>query len=401
MGSPAERAVIGALLLDSRAFQFVDGEIVGDDFSVMQLGQVFDGISRMMAKKEPVDVITVGSRLGEWSVRGLTEIDLHKIVEETPGIAAAGPYALRVREDSVRRSLRMTAQRILQRADSSDLSAGDVVQRTVEELKAIAGRSSDDLVAKPLGEILALADSYDWVIPGLLERRDRLVLTGGEGAGKSTFVRQLAITAASGLHPFTEAKVDPVRVLVVDAENTEVQWKRSVKSVVENALRYKPAADPRTNVFLACAPRLDLTKDAHLGQVHRLIDAFDPGIVFIGPLYRLIPRAITNDDEAAPLLSALDTIRDRGVAMVMEAHAGHARDMSGERNLRPRGSAALMGWPEFGMGIRSDPDYPGANKYELVRWRGDRDSRKWPETLRRGLAERAEFPWVSTEENYQ
>jgi replicative DNA helicase len=161
--------------------------------------------------------------------------------------------------------------------------------------------------------------------------------------------------------------------------------------------------DPRSNVFLACAPRLDITKDAHLGQVHRLMDSFEPAVVFIGPLYRLTPRAITSDDDAAPLLAALDTIRDRGVAMVMEAHAGHVKDAVGDRDLRPRGSAALMGWPEFGMGIRLHPDDRGMTveerrgepeRFQLTRWRGDRDVRAWPKELRHGSKDTGEMPWV-------
>jgi RecA-family ATPase len=40
------------------------------------------------------------------------------------------------------------------------------------------------------------------VIPGLLERRDRLMLTGEEGLGKSYLLRQIAVMAAAGLDPF-------------------------------------------------------------------------------------------------------------------------------------------------------------------------------------------------------
>jgi hypothetical protein len=391
IGSPAERAVIGALLLDSRCWQFVAPPLHGMDFSALQLEQIFDGIGRMLSAHEVVDVLTVGPKLAEWGVRGLTSNDLFKMVEETPYVAAAGPYALQVHEESIRRQLRVAGEHVLQRSQSSELNVGEAVARSLEELRAIQGEGSRDLEAKPLGDVLALSESYDWVIPDLLERKDRLILTGGEGAGKSTLVRQLAIAAAAGIHPFTGARIEPVRVLVVDAENSEQQWKRSAQRIVDTALAKGGKADPRTNVYLACAPRLDLTRDSHLGQVHRLIDQHEPSLVFIGPLYRLTSRAITNDDDAAPLLTALDTIRDRNLAMVMEAHAGHARDGSGERDLRPRGSAALMGWPEFGMGIRVNRDFE--TMFELGRWRGMRDeSRQWPEFLTRGG--HGEFPWL-------
>jgi len=108
-------------------------------------------------------------------------------------------------------------------------------------------------------------------------------------------------------------------------------------------------------------------------------------------LHRLVPRPINNADAAAPLLAGLDTLRARGLAMVMEAHAGHAKTSDGSmRDLRPRGSAALMGWPEFGFGIAMDPKDDSHTLANLIRWRGDRDQRAWPENFRRG----GEWPWM-------
>lgn len=74
----------------------------------------------------------------------------------------------------------------------------------------------------------------------------------------------------------------------------------------------------------------------------------------------------------------------------MEAHAGHSEASPGHRNLRPRGSAALMGWPEFGFGIAKDTTDLTERRYTLVRWRGERDERAWPQHLRRG----GDWPWT-------
>ncbi len=119
-------------------------------------------------------------------------------------------------------------------------------------------------------------------------------------------------------------------------------------------------------------------------MLHREVDVAKPDVIVVGPLYRLTNRAIQTDDEAAPVLSALDTLRDRGCSLIIEAHAGHSRESGeggrpGERDLRPRGSSALLGWPEFGYGMRSTND----GKVRLVPWRGDRDERGWPQFLRR------------------
>ena len=113
----------------------------------------------------------------------------------------------------------------------------------------------------------------------------------------------------------------------------------------------------------------------------------------IGPLYRLAPRALNDDSDAAPVIATLNLIRARGACVLLEAHAGHALGHGGRRDLRPRGSSAFLGWPEFGYGIRSS-DLPEAKKKRLVDvvpWRGDRDEREWPDHLIAG----GTWPWAA------
>jgi len=395
IGTDAEQAVIGAILSDSRAFRPAAEIVSSEDFSVLQFELMFTGITRMMAEREHVDAITVGNRLGEWEVNGLTAVDMHILAGDIATIAGVSSYAEQVHDGGVRRAITVAASHVLQGA-TGHTPPGEVLARSIGELQEIQkGAVKRELDVKTLAEVLAGSDDYAWIIPDLLEQRDRFVLTGGEGAGKSTFVRQLAILSAAGIHPTLFHEIEPVSVLVIDAENSEKQWRRAAQWPVAKAQGISWARDPAEAVKLACAPRLDLTRDAHLGQVHRLVDRFNPDVLFIGPLYRLTPRAITNDDDAAPLLAALDTLRDRGLALVMEAHAGHAVGAGGERDLRPRGSAALMGWPEFGKGIRVDRDSEGT-RFDMVAWRGDREVRNWPTRMRRGNP--GEWSWIPVED---
>ena len=387
--SAVEQAVIGSILLDSKVFPFALTEISGTDFSDPELETLWNGLVKMRAGMEHIDTLTVGGKLAEWGLRRITVADLYKLTDTVPHAHSVAEYAKQVRTDSVRRRIREAGHNLLAEADAPE--PGETIAKSIQFLKdAQQGTIGTDLRSKALVEILEGQDEYDWCIPGLLERKDRFVLTGTEGAGKSTFVRQLAILSAAGIHPTTFQRIEPVKTLIVDAENTEQQWRRATRSIADKAAR-EGSVDPRLTVQLACSPRLDITREAHLGQIHRLLDEHNPDVLFIGPLYRLTSRAINNDDDAAPLLSALDTLRDRGVALVMEAHAGHAVSSGGDREMRPRGSAALMGWPEFGMGIRQSKLDPGS--FDVVRWRGDRDARDWPKYMRRGGV----WPWTPTE----
>lgn len=257
---------------------------------------------------------------------------------------------------------------------------------------AFAAAAIKNFDPKTLGEIQdAQEEMRDWIVPDLLERRERLIMTGEEGGGKSHWMRQVCITTAAGVHPFhRNQQINPVRVLAIDAENTELQWQRATKYITNLAQHYGQV-DPRDRVIVQAGYRLDFTQQAHLDLVHRWMDKYNPDVVYLGPLYKLMPKEVTNDDDAAPLLKALDGFRERGVALLMEAHAGKGKAQGGERDLSPRGSSALLGWPEFGYGLRrssNDPDMA-----MIVPWRGDREQRPWPRLLRRGVD--GEYPWMS------
>ncbi len=59
------------------------------------------------------------------------------------------------------------------------------------------------------------------------------MLSAAEGVGKSTFMRQFAVLSAAGIHPFAFKPMKPTRVLVVDAENSERQWRRATRDLAD------------------------------------------------------------------------------------------------------------------------------------------------------------------------
>lgn len=383
----AEKAVLGAALLDPESLRFTLDHITAEDFADPRLGKLFTIMVGLRSARLPIDDLSVMKAAHErgMNIDGLMMFSLR---EATPTSSNADYYARIVAEQAVRRRLTKAGARFLQFAEArEDLST--IMSNARAEWDSVRGAVASTMEAKALAEILDGTDEYDWLIPNLIERQDRVIVTGGEGAGKSTLVRQIAVLAAAGVHPMTFQPIDPIRVLVVDVENTEKQWRRNARGLAIQA-RNRGTVNPAETLMIACMTSIDITTDRDLGAVHRLLDEHEPDLVMIGPLYQLIPRAINNDDDAAPVLAALNTLRARGVALIMEAHAGHAKTMSGVRDLRPRGSAALMGWPEFGFGIAMDPTDESHTLANLVRWRGDRDARAWPENFRRG----GEWPWM-------
>jgi hypothetical protein len=156
------------------------------------------------------------------------------------GIATAGNvthYAAQVASTGLRRRLIQSAQGVIQRAHELD-DAVEVAEWAVTEMSVTrdtlqTSAASDVDVHALLGEHI----SQEWVIEGLLAQGDRLVLTASEGLGKSTLLRQIAVCAAAGLHPFHSAPIDPVKVLVVDCENGRKLSRDRYRPLVAKATR--------------------------------------------------------------------------------------------------------------------------------------------------------------------
>lgn len=382
MTATPEQQLIAACLSNPDLIRTAMEYTAGTEFRDHRLELAWDLMVRAKASHQPLDLTTFHLATVDAGIRG---IDPAAVWEWQGQVWAVSELTVQrlaegIHDDYMQREI----VRVVTQNKPGELPVGDALSRMIEGLSGIRKHSSGSLLdGKDLGDLLEVSGDYDWLVDGLMERGDRLMLTGGEGAGKTTFARQMAVCLAAGIHPFKLTTIEPLRVLVIDAENSERQWKRAATGITTAVLNSQPPADPRTNMHVVCSARLDVTRESHIGAIHRKIDEHNPDIVFIGPLYKITSGAINNDDDAAPLLAALDSIRDRGLAMVIEAHAGKGTNAAGDRNLAPRGSSALLGWPEFGVGLRLDAEQSDENTrvVEMSRWRGDRDVRDWPTQL--------------------
>lgn len=391
---PNELAVVGAALLDPNSIRFALNHVEPADFHNLTLSHLYTLLIGMRSAGYPIDAVTVFDRLreeGDPILRRVDGVDLSNLREATPTASNVEWYAKRVAAAAARRRYVRYGLRIAQLAEG-DMPIDELATIVRDEYTAVTTNSGGDKwTRRTLADVLAEEDTpEDWVIPGLLERGDRLMLTGGEGAGKTTLMRQIVIATAAGINPITFDPIDPIQSVVIDVENSERQWRRQTRGLALKARhRSHLAIDPLENIGLYCRGRIDITSQHTLAHIHAALDEHEPGIVVIGPIYKLIPGSMNDEDQAARVITALDSIRDRGIAMVIEAHAGHSKINGGDRDLRPRGSSQQLGWPEFGFGLQMDAHDPTLT--HVIRWRGDRDdTRTWPDELRRG----GDWPWT-------
>lgn len=254
-------------------------------------------------------------------------------------------------------------------------------------------------LAPDLHEFLAIDDEpYDWLIPHVLERGDRLIWTGLEGTGKSVEVRIMAICLAAGLHPFDRAVISPGRVLFIDCENSERKTRKHFRNL-EKIARVKGRRVPDGNLRIICRPEgINLLSEDDAAWLLERVTAHKPDLLCIGPLYRL-HQSDMNDERAARLVTVvLDRARVKAdCALITEHHAPHGEGPV--RPVRPVGSSLLMRWPELGIGIRPAENAVRAESghymtVDVVQWRGARDDDyRWPRRLTWGTHDH-EWPWI-------
>lgn len=226
---------------------------------------------------------------------------------------------------------------------------------------------------------------YDWLVPGLLERRDRVIVTGAEGGGKSTLARQMSVQLAAGIHPFTLEEIEPARVLLVDCENSRRHVRRQLRPLLISATQAGRELE-RDMLFPIVRPEgVNLLSNHDADQLVKHVELDEPALLVIGPSYKLAEGDPTAEETARRVVSVLDTIRERfSCAVLLEAHQPH--EQNGQRPRRPYGASLWLRWPEFGLGLSPD----GA----LRMWRGPREERDWPRLLQRGGA----WPWTPATE---
>lgn len=392
----AEQSVLGAMMLSARAINDVVGVVAPQDFYRPAHELVFQAAVELNANGQPVDAVTVAAELTK---RGeLTRVGgasyLHTLISSVPTAGNAGYYAEIVAEVAVLRRMVDAGTKIVQLGYTGGGDAASLVEQARQEMARVAPpRGFEDVHVPSLREFMDIPDEeYDWVVPGLLERSDRLILTGGEGLGKSTLFRQLAVCIAAGVHPFDGSRIKPQRTFVVDCENGPTHIRRKMRPLMLQARVQGLGAED--TLFIEGRPEgLNLLNPADANWLLRRVRALKPAVLFTGSLYKLFEDDPNKEQPARQVAAVLDQCRAEGnSAVVLEAHSGHgSSEEASERQVRPIGASLWKRWPEFGYGLRPAKDFhPQLNRrVQFVPWRGDRDERDWPKELVAGSV----WPW--------
>ena len=392
----AESDTIGAMILNADALRVGLEQGNAADFYDQFYANVFACLGTMHRRGAGVDVHTVAA---EYEM-SLGTCDVSRLLEATanvPSVSNIRQYVSVVaRHATARRIMGLCAETTAAMGKLQDpYEAGEALKAELSMLDVPVDQSVAE--AQTMDDLLETAEeAAPWVVPGMIREDWRVLLVAGEGMGKSVILRQVAMLAAQGIHPFRFSPIPPVRTLIIDLENPVASVAETGGRMVRRLRHQKGEEYDPTRCRIFRRPGgIDPRTRHDRGELEREIAAQRPELVCIGPAYKMLHRRAqkggmeSHEEATDPVLQILDDLRTRfKFGLMIEHHA--PQGYGAQRDMRPYGSQRWLAWPEIGLSLKADPQQ--RNTWDLGRHRGDRMTTDWPVSLHRGQV----WPWEAT-----
>ena len=252
----AEQSFLGALLLDNQAFDRITSLVVPDDFYRPEHRVIFKAIASLLAKDQPVDVLTLSHYLSQQGVLegagGLAY--LAELAQHAPGISNVVAYGEIVRDRSICRHLLFVAHQIADRVfepegrtsqEILEIAEQEIFKLSAEHQSSQSGpQKLSDIVPSVVDKLDQLMQSKDGItgiasrykdldaMTSGLQGGDLVIIAGRPSMGKTTFAMNIAENVAM------EAK-KPVLVFSMEMPKESIMMRvlSSLGRVEQSALR--------------------------------------------------------------------------------------------------------------------------------------------------------------------
>lgn len=304
---PAERAVLGSILLDPAVFAAVTGILVPDDFSDDLHLHIFAAMKRVAGAGKPLDVLLLANDLRATHV-GFDAVYLAELAQAVPTAGHAEHYARLVREKADKRRLQSIGT-ALSEGCSNGQPTSDLLAETLDRLDAYQGLHGSVSVLFPaLGgdAVVDTAVEHRYLVPGVLAEGQHCTLSGSFKTLKTSVGIDLAISLTTGGMFLGYFKVpEPVRVGFFSGECAQSTVAETVKRICWAAgTDYKTLTD-----LIFCMQVPNLSDPEHIRALRQFIINHRLKVLIIDPLYLALGSV---GDSASNMFSMGDLLKPLG-----------------------------------------------------------------------------------------
>ena len=217
MSLEAEQALLGAILLEPKAYLSVASFLAADDFFLKRHEYIWTAFNRLQERNDAIDYVTLSRELQDMSV--LDDIGgqayLTNLVNNTPTAVHAEVYGEMVARTATRRKMMTAADTIRQVALDEELPIDKVISEAEQALFAVSNSQIKrefvpiwDAVSEYYDEIEKLLEvgtgtvglptgfkALDGLLGGF-QKSDLVVFAGRPGMGKTSWMLTVALNAA-------------------------------------------------------------------------------------------------------------------------------------------------------------------------------------------------------------
>ena len=213
----AERALLGAILLEPKAFLNIASFLEGDDFYLKRHEYIWQALNRLQARNDAIDYVTLSRELQDMSI--LEEIGgpayLTSLVNNTPSSVHAEVYGRLVERASIRRKMLMATDEIRKLALDEELPIDKVISESEQTLFSVSSSQIKrefvpiwDAVSEYYDEMEKLLAAGQGMVglptgfkalDGLLggfQKSDLIIFAGRPGMGKTSWLLTVALSIA-------------------------------------------------------------------------------------------------------------------------------------------------------------------------------------------------------------
>ncbi|HEX5731515.1 MAG TPA: DnaB-like helicase N-terminal domain-containing protein [Blastocatellia bacterium] len=367
----AERAILGAILLDSPLVAQAVAMLRSEDFYLKAHRDVFEAILALASRNEPIDLITLINELRTASklesVGGVTF--LASLIDGVPKLDNLSYYAAILEKKTRARRLIRMANDILNRAYDEQDGLDDVLHyavTTMAELSEEGNKSGSPLICSFADFIKEQYYANERIAFEAL-RRELVLLAAITNRGKSTLLRNALLSLSCGKEFLPLVRSGPARkVMLLDFETSRPRLQADLNKMTESWMQHEIELAKR-NLFIVCEPVIGediLSLSTHLSVIEHI--ALNHGVDLIAVDTASGAFDIYNENDNGEVgrraLKPLLRLARRLNCVVVLAHhigkMGQEESRRAEKAYRARGASAWGCWPTSIFNITSGADNP-------------------------------------------
>jgi hypothetical protein len=343
----AERAVLGAIILDNSVLPCVRQVLETQDFMLPEHRLIFDCIHTMCVSDSPVDLLTLTEELNRRGELGklVDAAYVSKLIDGLPQVSNARFYAQIVRDLGRCRRIAHGAEKIRNAALSPEARASNLIVMAIETFSKLEGETApaEGVRIRQWEEIPTVDQlpniSTSWVVDQLIADSSITLLAGEPSSYKTWLASLIARGVATG-RTVLGRQCHRRDVLILDRENP-VPVVRERASIVglpsSSSLKYWGGWESDSPPMIG-DPRL-----LEIARKRKLLIIYDSLVRF----HRGDENAAA---EMAPTMAHLRDLANVGAAIIVIHHRAKAESS------KFRGSSDILAAVDFAFSISREND---------------------------------------------